>query len=76
MTDSTHNLIRCGLNLFYRHSDDERVTFIFDQALVKSGEKPVNAQATPAVDETALPTKKRKVRERGCALIRIYNFNR
>ncbi|XP_003389074.1 PREDICTED: UPF0428 protein CXorf56 homolog [Amphimedon queenslandica] len=52
---------QCGLNLFYRHSDDERVTFIFDQALVKSGEKPVNAQATPAVDESSLPSKKRKV---------------
>ena len=34
--------LRCGLMLFYRHiSNDSMVTFIFDKALVKSGQKPV-----------------------------------
>ena len=42
---------RCGLQLFYRHSStDEKVTFIFAGALVKSGEKPYKTAKPKVMD--------------------------
>ena len=45
--------------LFYRHSStDSQVTFIFDKALVKSGEKPITTEKPKLLDQ---PLKSRKV---------------
>lgn len=53
------------MDLFYRHSEDEKVTFIFNQSMIKSGEKPVAAEKPEHLEDTTLPNKKRKVqRER------------
>lgn len=53
---------RCGLLLFYRHTNkDEKVTFIFPDMLVQSGEKPVTTEKPEVLDEAAAQKKKRKV---------------
>ena len=45
--------------LFYRHSSaDNQVTFIFDKALVKSGEKPITTEKPKVLDQ---PLRSRKV---------------
>ena len=55
------SLCRCGLALFYRHSNtDERFMFIFDKAIIKSGEKPITTEKPKVLDETR-PRRKRKV---------------
>lgn len=47
--------------LFYRHTNkDEKVTFIFPDMLVQSGEKPVTTEKPEVLDETAAAQKKRK----------------
>ena len=61
------DLCRCGLSLFYRHSNsDDAAHFIFPGSLVRSGEKPVT---TMKPDPPPPPRKKGKVsvgeRERG-----------
>ena len=49
---------RCGLLLFYRHtSSDDKVTFIFADALVLSGEKPYQAEKPKLLDEKAMKKK-------------------
>ena len=51
------HLDRCGLDLFYRHSNqDEGVNFIFPGSVVRSGEKPVTTMKAEPVPE---PPKKR-----------------
>ena len=46
---------RCGLLLFYRHNNtDEKVTFIFADALVKSGEEPYKVEKPKFLDEKAM----------------------
>ena len=53
---------RCGLLLFYRHTNkDEKVTFIFPDMLVQSGEKPVTTEKPELLDEAAAKRKRRKV---------------
>lgn len=53
---------RCGLNLFYRHSNtDEQVTFIFDKSMVKSGEKPITTEKPKLLQDSEVPTRRRKV---------------
>ena len=53
---------RCGLLLFYRHTNkDEKVTFIFPDMLVQSGEKPVTTEKPEVLDEAAAQKKRRKV---------------
>lgn len=50
---------RCGLQLFYRHNNtDEKVTFIFADALVKSGEKPYKTDKPKFLDEKTLRNKR------------------
>ena len=50
---------RCGLLLFYRLSKtDEKVTFIFADALVKSGEKPYQTEKPKFLDEKTLKNKR------------------
>lgn len=52
-------LSRCGLELFYRLSkSDEKVTFIFADALVKSGEKPYQTEKPKFLDEKTLKNKR------------------
>ena len=51
-------IFRCGLQLFYRHSNtDEKVTFIFPDVLVPSGEKPVTTEKPKLLDEAAAAKK-------------------
>ena len=53
---------RCGLLLFYRHTNkDEKVTFIFPDMLVQGGEKPVTTEKPEVLDEAAAQKKRRKV---------------
>lgn len=48
--------------LFYRHTNkDEKVTFIFPDMLVQSGEKPVTTEKPEVLDEAAVRKKRRKV---------------
>ena len=48
--------------LFYRHTNkDEKVTFIFPDMLVQSGEKPVTTEKPEVLDEAAARKKRRKV---------------
>ena len=55
-------LFRCGLLLFYRHTNkDEKVTFIFPDMLVQGGEKPVTTEKPEVLDEAAAQKKRRKV---------------
>ena len=52
------NTSRCGLPLFYRHTDmDTKVTFIMNEALVKSGEAGVTTE-TPKTLQPAAGRKK------------------
>ena len=54
---SSYYVCRCGLGLFYRHSNtDEGVHFIFPGNLVRSGEKPVTTLRAEPIPE---PPKKR-----------------
>ena len=55
-------ICRCGLILFYRHTNkDEKVTFIFPDMLVQSGEKPVTTEKPEVLDEAAVKKKRKKV---------------
>lgn len=48
--------------MFYRHTNkDEKVTFIFPDMLVQSGEKPVTTEKPELLDEAAAMRKRRKV---------------
>ena len=48
--------------LFYRHTNkDEKVTFIFPDMLVQSGEKPVTTEKPEVLDEAAAQKKRKKV---------------
>ena len=48
--------------LFYRHTNkDEKVTFIFPDMLVQSGEKPVTTEKPEVLDEAAVRKKRRRV---------------
>ena len=59
LTHPLHHGHRCGLQLFYRHSNtDEKVTFIFADALIKSGEKPYQTEKPKFLDEKTLKNKR------------------
>ncbi|XP_064394980.1 STING ER exit protein-like [Halichondria panicea] len=55
-----HKCKKCSLQLYYRHvNTDEKVTFIFPDVLVQSGEKPITAEKPKELDAAAILRKKR-----------------
>jgi len=61
-------ICRCGLWLYYRHRDDNQITFIVANALVKAGDGPakadIYAQIAPAPKKARL-----------CSLFLAVSFN-
>lgn len=54
-----HNCKGCGLPLFYRHSsEDEKITFIFEGALVRSGEDYLTTEKPKLLQPIDQPNKK------------------